>query len=42
MQSGDVVSLYPSLNIKISAYEVGQHFIESSVKVENLDVAIKF
>ena len=44
MGSGDVVSLYPSLNIKISAYEVGQHFIESGGKVENLDTeaAIKF
>jgi hypothetical protein len=44
MGSEAVVSLYLSLDIKIKAYEVGKHFIESAVKVENLDIesAIKF
>ena len=44
MGLGDVVSLYPSLDIKICAYEVGRHFVESCVKVENMNVeaAIKF
>ena len=41
--SGDVVVLYPSLDIDVSAYEVGRHFVESGVTVQdmNVEAAIK-
>ena len=38
MGSGDVVSLHPSFDIDICAYEVEKHVVESGVKVNNLDV----